>query len=169
MSSTNTQAHCHIQRQRMHTLLHPCRLCFHLMGIRSRIRTDCPKAFTVDEPVADRFSDLGTVIGRTAALGLVLVLHGSRLSDCGARTAEGVWFWSRNSSGSDRCPPPPGSNGKPEPNGASGLRQYPRGGAGGEPANRPNLVNRLREQLLRFSTAALVIICLRGSIVFAER
>jgi hypothetical protein len=36
-----------------------------------------PQAFTVDEPIADHFSDLGTVIGRTAALVLVVGLHGS--------------------------------------------------------------------------------------------
>jgi hypothetical protein len=33
------------------------------------------ETFAVDEPVADRFSDLGAMTGRTAALGRVLGLH----------------------------------------------------------------------------------------------
>ena len=32
------QTDCHLQRQRVHTLLHRCRLCFHLIGIRSRLQ-----------------------------------------------------------------------------------------------------------------------------------
>jgi len=33
------QTDCRVQRQRMHTLLHPCRLCFHLIGIHSKLRS----------------------------------------------------------------------------------------------------------------------------------
>jgi hypothetical protein len=36
------------------------------------IATDGAKAFAVDKPVADRHGDLGAIIGRTAALGLVV-------------------------------------------------------------------------------------------------
>ncbi len=39
-------------------------------GRHRGIGTDGPKAFTVDKPVADRFSDFGAVAGRTAALGV---------------------------------------------------------------------------------------------------
>jgi hypothetical protein len=42
------------------------------------VGTDGPQAFTVGEAFADRFSDLGTVIGRTAALGLGQDRHGRR-------------------------------------------------------------------------------------------
>ena len=48
-------------------------------GRHPGVGTDRPKAFTVDEAVADRFGDLVIVRGWSAALGLVLVLHGSRL------------------------------------------------------------------------------------------
>jgi hypothetical protein len=47
------------------------------------VGTDRAKAFTVDEAVADRFGDLVTVRGWSAALGLVFVLHGSRLTAMG--------------------------------------------------------------------------------------
>jgi hypothetical protein len=41
-----------------------------------------PEAFTVNEPVADRFSDLGVVTGRrTAGLGLVLDVHAAIYSE----------------------------------------------------------------------------------------
>jgi hypothetical protein len=40
------------------------------------IGTDGPEALTIDEPFADRFSDLTIITGRTAVLGLVLVVHG---------------------------------------------------------------------------------------------
>jgi hypothetical protein len=48
-------------------------------GRHPGVGADRPKAFTVDEAVADRIGDLVTVRGWAAALGLVLVLHGSRL------------------------------------------------------------------------------------------
>ena len=38
-------------------------------GRHPRVRTDGPKAFTVDEPEADRLSNLSIITGRTAALG----------------------------------------------------------------------------------------------------
>jgi hypothetical protein len=40
------------------------------------VRTDGPKAFTVDEPEADRLSNLSIITGRTAALGRVVGVHG---------------------------------------------------------------------------------------------
>jgi hypothetical protein len=40
------------------------------------IGTDGAEAFATGEAVANRVSDLGAVIGRPAALGLVLGLHG---------------------------------------------------------------------------------------------
>ena len=48
-------------------------------GRHPGVGTDRPKAFTVDEAVADRFGDPVIVRGWSAALGLVLVLHVSRL------------------------------------------------------------------------------------------
>ena len=44
-------------------------------GRHRGIGADGPEAFTVDKPVADRFSDFGAVAGRTAAFGLILGLH----------------------------------------------------------------------------------------------
>jgi hypothetical protein len=52
-------------------------------GRHPGVSTDRPKAFTVDEAVADRFGDLVTVRGWSAVLGLVFVLHGSRLTAMG--------------------------------------------------------------------------------------
>ena len=43
-------------------------------GRHRGIGTDGPEAFTGDEPVADRFSDLNVIAGRTAVLGRVLVV-----------------------------------------------------------------------------------------------
>ena len=44
-------------------------------GRHRGIGTDGPEAFALGEPVADRFSDLGAVAGRTAVFGLILGLH----------------------------------------------------------------------------------------------
>ena len=39
------------------------------------VRTDGPKTFTVEEPKADRHSNLGIITGQTAALGRVVDVH----------------------------------------------------------------------------------------------
>ena len=49
---------------------------YHGSGRHRGIGADGPKAFTVDKPIADRFSNLGVITGRTIALGRVFGLHG---------------------------------------------------------------------------------------------
>jgi hypothetical protein len=44
-------------------------------GRHCGIGTDGPEAFTVEEAFADHFSDLVTVLGWSAAIGLVVGLH----------------------------------------------------------------------------------------------
>jgi hypothetical protein len=60
-------------------------------GRHRGIGTDGPEAFTADDALADRFSDLGVIAGRTTVLGLVVSLHSSngsfgRLSERSARS-----------------------------------------------------------------------------------